>query len=259
MSIEVDPDWWKTLFDQVYLLTDARSVGNDAITRREIDVCCALLTLRPGDRTLDLCGGHGRHSMELCRRGWVHCTVLDYSQPLLDIGMRHAAAKNYPIQFAQGDAREMAFTDNAFDHVLILGNSLGYIPDDHADLSIFHESYRVLRPGGWLLIDVTDGVLVRQTFTPNAWHEIDTDVVVCRQRELHENMICAREMVLNKNSGMVRDRSYCIRLYSADRLAGLVEAAGFASVQIHKDFSPYDKAGDMGFMNHRMIVIGCKI
>jgi hypothetical protein len=26
MSIKVDPDWWKTLFDEVYLLTDARSV-----------------------------------------------------------------------------------------------------------------------------------------------------------------------------------------------------------------------------------------
>ena len=23
MPIEVDPDWWKTLFDDVYLLTDA--------------------------------------------------------------------------------------------------------------------------------------------------------------------------------------------------------------------------------------------
>lgn len=258
MSIDVDPDWWKTLFDQVYLLTDSRSVGDDAVTRRELDVFSELLPLQPDDHILDLCGGHGRHSMELCRRGWIHCTVLDYSQTLLDIGAQQAVRSNYPIKFSQGDAREMRFADSAFDHVMILGNSLGYIPDDHADEAIFRECHRVLKSGGWLLVDVTDGAVVRQKFTPNAWHEIDADIVVCRQRELCEDMICAREMVLNKSNGLVRDRNYCIRLYTPDRLAGLAKAAGFSSVKVHTDFSPYDRDGDLGFMNHRMIVTGCK-
>jgi D-alanine-D-alanine ligase len=40
MSIKVDPDWWKTLFDEVYLLTDARSVCDARITRREVDLIC---------------------------------------------------------------------------------------------------------------------------------------------------------------------------------------------------------------------------
>ena len=26
MSFDVNPDWWKSLFDDVYMLTDARSV-----------------------------------------------------------------------------------------------------------------------------------------------------------------------------------------------------------------------------------------
>ena len=38
MTIIVDPDWWKTLFDDVYLLTDARSVCDLALTRREVDL-----------------------------------------------------------------------------------------------------------------------------------------------------------------------------------------------------------------------------
>ncbi len=33
MTIDVDPDWWKTLFDEVYLMTDARSIGDEVITR----------------------------------------------------------------------------------------------------------------------------------------------------------------------------------------------------------------------------------
>lgn len=258
MSIDVDPDWWKTLFDPVYLLTDARSVCDEDVTRREMDVFCELLPLQPDDRILDLCGGHGRHSMELCRRGIVQCTVLDYSQALLDIGAQHAARNDYPIKFLQGDARDLQFADAAFDHVLILGNSLGYVPDEHADLAMFRESYRVLKSGGWLFIDVTDGTMVRQKFSPNAWHEIGTDMVICRQRELCENMICAREMVLHKSTGLVRDCNYCIRLYSPDHLSGLVKTTGFASVQVHTNFSPYDREGDLGFMNHRMLVTGRK-
>ena len=65
MTIRVEPDWWKAIFDEVYLLTDARSVCNDAITQREVDLVCELLPVQAEHRILDLCGGHGRHSLEL--------------------------------------------------------------------------------------------------------------------------------------------------------------------------------------------------
>ena len=86
MTFRVNPDWWKTLFDEVYLVTDARTVDNDETTRHEIDVYSRLLPMAPEDRILDLCGGHGRHTLEMCRRGYQHCTVLDYSNTLLRIG-----------------------------------------------------------------------------------------------------------------------------------------------------------------------------
>jgi ubiquinone/menaquinone biosynthesis C-methylase UbiE len=102
MTIEVDPDWWKTLFDDVYLLTDARSVDNEAVTRREIDIFTALISLQARDRILDLCGGHGRHAMELSRRGFRDCTVLDYSQPLIDIGAEMPPSGAIPCGFSRG-------------------------------------------------------------------------------------------------------------------------------------------------------------
>ena len=88
MTIEVDPDWWKTMFDDIYLLTDARSVGDETLTRLEVDVVCELLPLRPSHKIMDLCGGHGRHTLEFCRRGFRSCTVLDYSQALIDIARK---------------------------------------------------------------------------------------------------------------------------------------------------------------------------
>ena len=258
MTIDVDPDWWKTMFDEVYLVTDARSVADDDITKQEIDIFTSLVPMQPHDRILDLCGGHGRHALELCRRGFRGCTVLDYSQPLLDIGALDAAGKRYPVQFVQGDARHTTLTSEAFDHVLIVGNSLGYIPEPDADLRILQEGRRLLKSRGWLLLDVTDGEAVHAKIAPQAWHEIGDDVVVCRQREVKDGLVCAREMVLSKGQGIIRDRTYCISLYGADDLAALVARAGFGGVQVHTDMSALNRTEDVGCMNHRLVVVARK-
>lgn len=258
MGIIVDPDWWKTLFDEVYLITDARSINDDSITRQEMTIFSSLIPFQPDDCILDLCGGHGRHALELCRRGYCRCTVLDYSQSLLDLGVRNAEDKQYPIRFIQGDARHTSLPAETFDHVLILGNSLGYIMEPDADLKILEESRRLLKPRGWLLLDVSNGEAARTKLAPQAWHEIDDDVVVCRQRELKIGRICAREMVLSKNKGLIRDKTYCIHLYDADELAALVNRAGFTDVNVHSDASAMNPTVDVGCMNHRLVAVARK-
>ena len=254
MSVDVDPEWWKTLFDEVYLITDARTVCDDNVTRREIDIFCNLIPMKPRDRILDLCGGHGRHTLELCRRGFLKCTVFDYSQALLDIGAKRAEHRNFPVRFIQGDARCTDLAGESYDHVLVLGNSLGYIPDEQADLEILKESFRVLKPRGWLLLDVTDGRPAREKLAPNAWHEIGEDTVVCRHRELLNEVICAREMVLSKEKGLIRDQTYCIRLYEPDQLTELAARAGFVDVRLSSDSAMSDREEDLGCMNHRLVV-----
>ena len=102
--IRVEHDWWKTLFDEVYLVTDAPFVCNPALTKREVDVVESVLGLQPTARLLDVCGGQGRHALELARRGYQHLTVLDYSDFLLDRGRWEAAASGVNVTFCQGDA-----------------------------------------------------------------------------------------------------------------------------------------------------------
>ncbi len=258
MTIHVDPDWWKTLFDDVYLVTDARSVCSPEVTETEVEVFSRLIPIGRSHQILDLCGGHGRHALELSRRGFAHCTVLDYSRCLLRRGAAAAARHRLSVAFVNGDARNIAFPRSCFDHVMVLGNSLGYIPDPQADAEILAEAYRVLKDGGWLLLDVADGASIRKRFSPNAWHEIGGDVVVCRQREQQGDVICAREMVISKESGLIRDRTYCMRLYQPPALAAAATRAGFSRTTIHTDFSPHLGEGDYGCMNHRMIITAQK-
>ena len=254
MTITVKSDWWKTLFDDVYLLTDARTVRNEARTRQEVDLFCHLVPIGATDRVLDLCGGQGRHTIELRRRGCGPCTVLDYSPFLLAEGMRNAAADNVSVSFVQGDARNTPLASSAFDVVLILGNSLGYVAEAEADLRILQESWRVLGHGGRLLLDVSDGGALRQNLAPNAWHEIGTDMVVCRQRELHFDRVCARELVISKTNGIIRDKTYGIRIYEPRALSDLVTHAGFTDIRITTDKSDFQSREDRGCMNHRLVI-----
>ena len=256
--MDVPSDWWENMFDEVYLVTDARSVCDEEITRREVDLICSLIPLRCGDRILDLCGGHGRHSLELSSRGFKDCTVLDFSACLVERAKAQAAACGHSIECVRADARDTGLAPASFDHVLILGNSVGYIPGSIADRQILAEARRVLRSGGWLLIDVTDGEKVKSSFAPRAWHETGTDVVVCRERCLDGDILSAREMVLSKDMGIVRDCKYALRLYDGQSLEELVHQAGFQEIAIYRDFFPHQSKGDFGFMNCRMLAAGRK-
>ena len=166
---------------------------------------------------------------------------------------------NLPVKFVQGDARNIPMPPASFHHVMILGNSLGYAGTAGDDLGIIKEAYRLLDQTGWIAIDVTDGRAVRNHFNPNAWHEIGEDIVVCRQRELDEDMIRAREVVLDKRSGLVRDQNYGMRLYDAKSLKTLAADAGFHNINVYEDFAAYQGDGDVGFMDHRIVLTAQKL
>jgi len=258
MTIEVDPEWWKTMFDEFYLLTDARSVCDDKITEREVDIICQLLPIRPNDRILDLCGGQGRHSLELSRRGITGCTLVDYSNFLLNRARSSARQHNYPLDCIRADARCTGIASQIFDHALIMGNSLGYLTDPSADIEILIETKRLLRHGGWILIDLADAEAVRNKFKPEAWHEIGEDILVCRRRQLTADRVSVRELLLSKQRGLVRDRTYSIRFYESGEITELLCGVGFKGVSVIKDFSPHGDRMDYGFMSHRMIVMAQK-
>jgi D-alanine-D-alanine ligase len=115
-----------------------------------------------------------------------------------------------------------------------------------------------LRAGGCLLEDVADGSIVKNSFCPNAWHEIGEEIVVCRQREPRGSIINARDLVIDKQRGLIRDRTYAIRLYDSESLDMLFQQAGFRNIKVNTNFSLHPSDGDYGFMNNRMIGVGQK-
>src|SRR5580700_4004488 len=58
-------EWWRTLFNSLYLETDGDIVENDRNTEQEVDLLIRSAGIERNDRILDLCCGQGRHSLEL--------------------------------------------------------------------------------------------------------------------------------------------------------------------------------------------------
>jgi D-alanine-D-alanine ligase len=255
---KVDPDWWKSLFDDIYLITDARSVCDEDLTCREVDFLEKFLRLEKSWSILDLCGGHGRHSLELSRRGFKDLTVLDYSGVLIDLGKDITQKEGLNTRFVKSDARDSDLPDDRFRVIIVMASSFGYLLDDDENRKILCEAFRLLMPGGSLLLDLPNREYVLKNFVSQSWHEANDEIVVCRQRNLDEDIIYCRELVISKTRGLIRDANYCTHFYSPEQITKMLKSAGFDSVTIQKDFVSHSEKADYGMMTNRMIVIANK-
>jgi len=254
----VSPDWWRTLFDEVYLRTDARTILDGELTRREVEEVIQALNLGESEAILDLCGGQGRHALELARRGYGRVLVLDFSQPLLSWGRDQAQQEKLPVAFVRGDARSLPLRGENFSAVLCLANSFGYGATRGDDLRLLEEAHRLLQRGGRLFLEVADPGYVRTHLPPQSWHEAPGDLVVCRRRWLTPEHLVCRELVLSRQGGLVRDCTYQMRLYGPEDLEAVLRDAGYAPVRVISRKAPYTQPGDHGALSHRLAATAWK-
>jgi D-alanine-D-alanine ligase len=258
MSFQVNTDWWKEIFDDVYLLTDGRSVADAEVTRQEVDYIESALNLQRSSPILDLCGGQGRHALELCRRGYGRVTVLDYSDYLLQTGQQAAAQQNLEAQFIQGDARDTGLEPESFASVIVMGGSFGYFVQDAENQKILDESFRILKPGGTFLLDLPDKGYVRAHFRAVSYHRPAETIQVTRHRKLEQDVLYCRETVSCAHQGSLRESTYCIRLYSREHIRHMLEEVGFTAVLFQEDFMDRREKGDYGTMTNRLVVRSSK-
>ncbi|HJG32149.1 MAG TPA: demethylmenaquinone methyltransferase [Jeotgalicoccus aerolatus] len=103
--------------------------------------------VKPGQKVLDLCCGTGDWTIQLAENQEAEITGLDFSENMLKVAAGKTAQFNN-ITLTQGDATDLPYDDNTFD-IVTIGFGLRNLPDY---LSGIKEFYRVLKPGGQLVI-----------------------------------------------------------------------------------------------------------
>jgi len=253
----VKHDWWRRIFNSLYLKTDADVIDDQSITITEIDMFSDILKISPEHKILDLCCGQGRHSLELARKGFKYVEGLDRSHYLIQKAKKCNNKEDLNIKFREGDARKLPYSNDTFEVVMILGNSFGYFETIQDDMRVLTEVFRVLKPWGKLLIDITDGEYIMKNFQPRSWEWIDKKLFVCRERSLSfdKQRLISREVINHVEKGVVADQFYAERLYSNESLIHLLETSGFSNVTIHGGLSPDSKRNqDLGMMEKRIIL-----
>ena len=142
----------RTLFSDVAnkydIMNDVMSVGIHRVWK---EAMMDWLAPRSGQKLLDVAGGTGDVSFKFLKRaGHGHATVCDLTEGMLVEGRKRAeaAAMADSLDWVVGDAMNLPFEDNTFDVYTI---SFG-IRNVTRPQEALNEAYRVLRPGGRLMV-----------------------------------------------------------------------------------------------------------
>jgi D-alanine-D-alanine ligase len=258
LECHVRPDWWRVIFDELYLKTDGDVFENDRNTRAEVDALIAAAGLRPRDRVLDLCCGQGRHALELARRGFRDVTGVDMSPYLIGLARRRARTTGASVRFLESDARECQLSGERFHCVAILGNSFGYFDRREDDALLLRRAREFLSAKGRLVLELVDGDWLRAHFERRSWEWIGGRALVCRERSLSKDggRLITRETVLSADHGVIADRFFAERLYGHAEIQELLESLGFEAVRfLEPPDVQSDRESDLGMMARRHLVV----
>lgn len=255
----LQPDWWKKIFNAMYLKTDGDVVQDEAVTKNEVTHFIERLGMQKSDVILDLACGQGRHILELARRGFTNVYGLDQSAYLIKHGRKTARKEKLNIHFRAGDVRQLPYDVGFFDCVTILGNSFGYFNEKYQDEQILKEVLRILKPGGKILMDIADGSYLKDNFAQRSWEWIDQTLFVCRERSLADDgeRLISREVITDTDKGVIIDQFYAERLYSRKELTDLLKKTGFDDVSDNSSIQTLSQRNqDLGMMEKRFVISG---
>lgn len=244
-------DWWRTYFDEQYLL-EYEPIFSPERDRLDVARIVEVLGLPQASKLLDVPCGQGRHAHLLAEAGF-DVTGLDYSRDLLKYAKARGTGAR--LRYRRGDMREMPREWTAmFDGVLNLFTSFGFFAHPHEDAQVIREFSRVLKPGGLLLWHggSRDGVVSK--FVVRDWWSVKDGTMIGHERSFDPLSGVLTVRTTLRGTRTWADREHRIRLYTATRLSELCLEAGLVVEQAWDGW----RHQDLGRQSSEMLLVARK-
>jgi ubiquinone/menaquinone biosynthesis C-methylase UbiE len=206
-----------------------------------------------------LCCGSGRHSVQLSKKGY-EMVGLDISSRLLRIAKSKASEAKVDLQLVRADMRFVPFKSEAFNGIVSLDASFGYLPSDSEDIQSLNEVCRTLKNKGIFLMDVFNRDRLEQRYKKRfiisscrsiflafsripggfrffKWKEYSSFSLHQRKQVTTDGNLVETWFFRDKKTKQVSSYQHVMRLYNISQLKTMLEKT---CLRITKTYGNYD-------------------
>lgn len=226
--------WTEEFFDEYYLKSIDSLTGEEQ-TRREVDFIINQTGVEQDKSVLDFACGHGRHAIELARRGFSRVEGRDLNSNFLEIAREKSADLDNPPEFIQENMRKFKEVD-AYDLIYSLFSSMFYF-GHKKNIKILYRLHQALHRDGFCVIDYYNPAAFLKKGISKDWFETADQHIVLDK--FHHNplsgAITAERVIVTPDGKRIR-RMFNTRDYSASELCFHLEEIGFEIMNVFGSF-----------------------
>jgi len=201
----------------------------------EIDFVEKVLKLKPGAKVFDLCCGHGRHSVELARRGY-DVTGQDLSEYFLNIAKQSAQKAGVKIRVVHNDMRNIGF-ENEFDAAIIMFTSFGVLESDPENQKVLNGLSASLKKGGRICIDAANRDWIIRRYMHKDHKYLNDGSLLVMEREFdHISGYHIESRKIYAPNGSFKEYKIMLRFYTVPELISMFKTAGLEVTDTYGDF-----------------------
>jgi SAM-dependent methyltransferase len=223
-----DEEFWGELYPYMFPAERFQMAGE------QVDQVLALSGIG-GGKTLDLCCGPGRHSVEFAKHG-CEVTGVDASPFLLDRARERAQEAGVSVEWVKDDMRRF-HRPASFDLACSLFTSFGYFPEEDDDLRVLRNVHDSLRDGGTFVIDVISKERVARNWQNSLVAEFPDGALLLQLPKVQDGWSRLENDWILVKDGRSRSFHFEHNLYSGRELKDRLLACGFEDVKLHGDLT----------------------
>jgi len=197
-------------------------------TKQDVEFIKKVLKLPKNSRILDLCCGHGRHSILLAKQYSI--TGLDINKEALGIFKKNIKNKKFKINLIESDMREIPFKEK-FDAVLNMYTSFGYFEKDKDNLKVLKSINKSLKLNGKLILDLRNKRPYHKKVLPKYWMKLKNNYILMENDYNDKKNQEEVKLIIIDNKGRILKTNFFVKSYTVSEIKKLLNKAGFSIIK----------------------------